>query len=103
MHMPHLGKRDQFYRGPVAGVQDLLIDPPRRVGVPLNLEVVGELLVTYGTALAEKDFYLPESESVALDRRGVVDLLEPDVSPDVLSLVRRGQPTETRAKLLDTL
>src|SRR5947208_15299329 len=100
MDMPHLGDRHQLAGGPVVGGQDLLIHPLGRLGIALDLQVLGELLVADGPPLLEEELDLAEDEGVPLDGGGVVGLLVPDVAPDVLGLDRGRQPTEAAAEFL---
>lgn len=68
--------------------------PPRRLGVALHVEVLGELLVADGPALPQQFLDLAEDQGVALDHGRVVRLVDPDVVPDGTSLCGARQSAE---------
>jgi len=70
-----------------------------RLGVPEHFEVLAQPLLPGDPSFAEQDFDLPERKGVALDCRGVVNLLVPYVAPDVLGLGGGGQATEPAPQL----
>jgi len=80
-------------------LQSLAVHPPGGIGVPLHLHVLGELAVADGAALQEQLLHLPQDERVALDRRRVVGLVDPELVPDRASLGRCGQSPEPFADL----
>jgi len=65
------------------------VDPPGCVGVPLDFQLLAELLVADRPAFPKEDLDLLADQGVALYRRGVVGLLVPDVRPDALGLFWR--------------
>jgi hypothetical protein len=67
--------------GPLTGLDSLAIDPICGVAVPLHLHVLTQLLVTHGPAFFQELLNLVENQCVALDRRRVMRLFEPDPEP----------------------
>jgi hypothetical protein len=77
----------------------LAVHPTRGIGIPLDLEVLTQLLIAHGAAFPKQDLDLLADESISLDRGRVMGLLVPDVGPDTLSFFRRWQTTKTGAQL----
>jgi len=99
--MAYFGEGDQAAVGPRARFDRAAIDPVGRRGVAAYLEVLAQLLVADGATLCEQQFDLLQDESVALDGRRMMGLLEPDAAPDVLCLDRRRESAEALAQLSD--
>ncbi len=92
VNLPKLGQADELAGRPVRSLNGLGVDPLRSFRVPLDLEVLGELLVSDRLSLAEEPLDLLEDERVAFDRRGVVRLRVPDALPDRICLEGKRQP-----------
>ena len=71
------------------------------MGVALDFQVLAELLLTDGPAVAQEALDLAEDEGVALDSGGVVGFAVPDLGPDTFGLDRRGEAAEALAELVD--
>jgi len=87
-----LGHRQEIAVCPCPRFERLPVDPPSSVGVPLDLHVLLELLAADGDTVGEESLHLAQDESVALERCGVVGLLEPDGGPDPVSPDWTGSP-----------
>ncbi len=91
-----LGHAERSSGTPVARIDGLRVHPLGSVRVPLNLEVLAQFLVTDGATFFEQELHLLQDEGIALERRRVVYLLEPDSLPDLLRLGRFRQPAYRR-------
>jgi hypothetical protein len=101
MDLSDLRKGDQLATAPAIRPDPLPVDPAGSVGVAAHLEVFAQLFVADRPSLVKELLDLLEDQSVALDRRRVMGLLEPDAAPDSLRLVRGGEPSQSLAKLAD--
>jgi len=72
----------------------LLVDPLRCLGVPLDLEILLELLVPDCHVARKQRFHLLQHEGVALNRGRVMGFVEPDASPDLGGFLGGGQATD---------
>src|SRR5712692_9351445 len=94
MDLSNLLEREQRCAS-CTSLSGLAIDPGRGIRVALDLEVFLQLFVAHGLAACEQRLDLLQDERVALDRRRVVRLVEPDIAPDLVCLGRPGQPTNS--------
>ncbi len=76
MHMTNLRQGQKRARRLVAGLERLAIDPARRLGVPLYLEVLRELFVAYCPTLAQQLLDLPQNQGVRLKRESTSSSLQ---------------------------
>jgi hypothetical protein len=97
--MPEFLGGDQASVRPVAGFESLRVHPLGGVGVALDLHVLLEWLGTDGLAALQEELDLTQHEGVSLERRGVMRLEVPDVRPDGLGLLRRGQTAQAVPQL----
>lgn len=96
-----LGQRDQLAFSPRARLDSASVDPVGPIGVTAYIEVLAQLLVADRATFGQQGLDLLEHERVALDRRRVMCLLEPDATPDALRLQRRGKTTQPIVQLCD--
>jgi hypothetical protein len=89
VHLAYLGQIDEVAARP-ASIKGMVIDPARRIGVSLHLEVLTEFLVSDGATFGEEGLNLFEDEGVALEGGAVVRFFVPDGPPDAFSLDRAG-------------
>src|SRR5690554_1800481 len=101
MDVAHLGQRQEIARPLESRCDAFAVDPGRGVGVPLDLEVLGELPVSYCAALPQQPLDLSQDQGVSLDRRRVVSFMDPDLVPDRARLDWRREATEGLAYLAD--
>src|SRR5947209_4469911 len=99
VHVSHLSHGQELTRSPLAWDECLAVHPPCSIGIPLDLEVLAQLLIAYGAAFPKQDLDLLADEGVSFDCGRVMGLLVPDVGPDTLGLFGRWQTTETGAQL----
>ena len=100
VYLTHLGEGESLL-DLVVGLDRLPVYPFGRIGVPLDLEVLAQLLVADGAALGKELLDLLEDEGVALDGGRVVGFLEPDPAPDVRSLLGIRQAAHALPQLGD--
>ena len=101
MDLSELGEREAAVSRPRSRLDGLAVHPVGSVGIPTDLHVLAKLLVTDGTSFGEQHLDLPQHQGVALDRRGVMRLLEPDAAPDVAGLERVRETAHPLPQLLD--
>src|SRR5437667_1969826 len=93
MDLATLVERKQWSAG-LLSASCLFVHPFRGVGIALNLEILPQFLVSDGLTARQQSLDLLENEGISLDRRGVMGFVDPDVAPDLLSLGRRGHPSD---------
>jgi len=97
--LSHLGHGQQRSVEPSPRLERLAVDPLGGGGVATHLHVLPQLLIPNRDTVGEEPLDLPEHQRVALDRRGVVDLLVPDGGPDPLGHGRAREAAHVLAKL----
>ena len=75
MDTPNLGKRKQLSLRPLARFDPLAEDPVGGCGIPADLTVLAELLVSDCAAFGQEELNLLERQRIALDGCRVVRLL----------------------------
>jgi hypothetical protein len=99
MDPPDIGHRD-----PPTGVGEaVLVHPHGSIGVPTDLHVLAQLTCTGRSALSEQDVDIAQEQRVALDRRGVVSLLAPDLVPHWVRGPWGRETAETGVQVSDRL
>src|SRR5216684_5120478 len=99
MRLANLAQREQLLRPPLAWCNGLAVDPLGCIRVAPDFHVVAQVFLPDHAPLAEQNLDLAQHERVALERGGVVRLLVPDRSPDVLGLGRQRQTAQTSSEL----
>jgi len=99
MNLTDLGEGQQRPRRFVPGAQRLLVDPPGRLRIARDLQVLGKLVVTDGPPRMQQLIDLVAQQGVALNRRRVVGVTDPDVVPYPHRVRRCRQPPKTLPQL----